>query len=208
MEFKSRFARACAANADVPEYGHGQQVYIAKAVGVSQEAVRKWFAGESQPRKATMELLANLLKVEHVWLSLGVEHSETNRFREVARRQDADLYALTSYLISAGGGVAFEKSETASADITCVINGEILMFKCVTGTQKSNHEYVIDVPVLNENKSVIQVACIQCPDWVFNWAFIDISVIAAGSHSIVWQNDTFKIGTKTVENLKIGNIDK
>ena len=186
MEFKSRFARACAANADVPEYGHGQQVYIAKAVGVSQEAVRKWFAGESQPRKATMELLANLLKVEHVWLSLGVEHSETNRFREVARRQDADLYALTSYLISVGGGVAFEKSETAGADITCVI----------------------DVPVLNDNKSVIQVACIQCPDWIFNWAFIDISEIAAGSHSIVWQNDAFKIGTKTVENLKIGNIDK
>ena len=42
----------------------------------------------------------------------------------------------------------------------------------------------------------------------FNWAFLDISEIDAGSHAIVWQNDAFKIGTKTVENLKIGKIDK
>lgn len=201
MEFKNRLQRAASSSPLVPEYGHGQQVYLAKAVGVSQEAVRKWFAGESQPRKPAMEALAKLLNVEHVWLSLGVEHSETNKFRDVARRQDAGLYALTAYLITCGGAVAFAKDDKDGWDITCVLNAEVHKFKSVAVVVESNEGSKVE---LTPRDDVISVAAVQCPDWVFNWAFLDVSEFGIGSHAVKWDGEDFKIGENVVNNIKIG----
>ena len=75
-EFHTRLLQGCRENPDIPEYGKGQQTFIAQRLGVSQEAVRKWFAGESKPKAAVGRKLAELLGVDYVWLALGTSHGE------------------------------------------------------------------------------------------------------------------------------------
>tara|TARA_S200000501_G_scaffold183263_1_gene172625 strand:- start:2382 stop:3074 length:693 start_codon:yes stop_codon:yes gene_type:complete len=55
----------------LPEPGRGASSYVAKKLGVSNEAVRKWVEGETQPRAHYVRNLADLLKVDYVWLSIG-----------------------------------------------------------------------------------------------------------------------------------------
>jgi len=55
----------------LPEPGRGASSYVAKELGVSNEAVRKWVEGETQPRAHYVRDLADLLKVDYVWLSIG-----------------------------------------------------------------------------------------------------------------------------------------
>ena len=49
-DFARRLKQACDGNPLVPEYGKGQQVWFADRMELSQEAVRRWFEGESRPR--------------------------------------------------------------------------------------------------------------------------------------------------------------
>ena len=84
-QFKDRLQESCNACVDIPDYGHGRQVYISKALNVSQEGVRKWFAGDCKPRTAAMKKLAALLKVDYAWLSIGSSRLEATKFREVAK---------------------------------------------------------------------------------------------------------------------------
>lgn len=133
MEFKDRLVRACNANTIVPPYGGGRQSFISRQLSVSQEATRKWFSGESKPRPAMMKKLAALLDVEHVWLALGIDESETNSFRQVAKIQDAGIYAFTSYLISNGWSVAFTTDVGDMSHITATYNGVVTKFMVTSG---------------------------------------------------------------------------
>jgi hypothetical protein len=57
--------------AAVPGYREGRHTVISRKLGVSPEAVRKWFAGESAPRWKTMVALAKFLDVDAGWLYSG-----------------------------------------------------------------------------------------------------------------------------------------
>ncbi|WP_281686677.1 helix-turn-helix transcriptional regulator [Pseudomonas citronellolis] len=72
-EFKDRFVLACDRASHVPPKFAGRGVDIAKAVDVSQEAVRRWFEGSAMPRPKTMKKLAAYLGCDDAWLALGVE---------------------------------------------------------------------------------------------------------------------------------------
>ena len=56
--FAKRLLEACNASDEIPEYGKGQQTHLASLLNVSQEAVRKWFAGETVPRASMSMKLA------------------------------------------------------------------------------------------------------------------------------------------------------
>jgi hypothetical protein len=70
-EFSRRLNQACDDSPNVPEYGKGRQVVVAGKMDVSQEAVRKWFAGESMPKSDKVKKLADFLEVDRAWLALG-----------------------------------------------------------------------------------------------------------------------------------------
>lgn len=73
--FKKRLNLACDKNSEVPPYGRGKQTWVKERMGVSHEAVRKWFNDESRPRPGKMLELATLLKVDAGWLATGVSHN-------------------------------------------------------------------------------------------------------------------------------------
>lgn len=72
LGFQKRLNAACDGNSDVPPYGQGRQTWVQTHMGVSHEAVRKWFKAEARPRPDKMRELANLLGVDEAWLSLGI----------------------------------------------------------------------------------------------------------------------------------------
>lgn len=122
-EFSTRLKQSCQDNPDVPEYGKGEQVYLSQRLGVSQEAVRKWFAGDSKPKAAVGRKLAELLGVDYVWLALGTSHGEIEKRREAAGRQDSAVYALMSFLIEKGYSAAFD-NDHEKIDITTIYQGQ------------------------------------------------------------------------------------
>ena len=56
--FAARLEYICDEHPDIPPLGSGRQTTLAKKVGVSQEAVRKWLAGVSEPRTNIKKKLA------------------------------------------------------------------------------------------------------------------------------------------------------
>jgi hypothetical protein len=121
--FSKRLLQACASNDDIPEFGKGQQTYIAEKLGVSQEAVRKWFASESTPRSSLAGALSKLLGVKHSWLMLGTGHGEIETDIMTARRHEFSIYALMAFLVGKGVGATFA-DENAFSDITIIHRGE------------------------------------------------------------------------------------
>lgn len=74
--FVRRLTMACDTNSQIPRLNHGRNKEIAVRMGslgddVTEETVRKWFAGMTSPRRARMALLARVLGVDENWLATG-----------------------------------------------------------------------------------------------------------------------------------------
>lgn len=67
-EFSKRLAQALT-EAGYPKHGRGMK--LAHSLGVTSKAVSKWLSGESLPRPAMMLKLANMIKVDPLWLQHG-----------------------------------------------------------------------------------------------------------------------------------------
>lgn len=121
--FDQRLRQACADHPDIPDYGKGLQTELAKAMKVSQEAVRKWLAGETQPRQPAMIRLAKFLGVEYVWLALGTSETEFARLKQVSAKHDGAVHALIAFMILKGYNVAFPNDDVTNADIHAIGHG-------------------------------------------------------------------------------------
>ena len=140
--FHQRLTEACNAAEFVPDFGKGQQTYIAKKLGVSQEAVRKWFAGESIPRSKAAIALARLLNVRHAWLILGSSHGEIDDSIKSARRHESSIYALMAFAVQKGVGASFAK-EDASTDLVIIDNGKLINVSTETASQVGKNQYEV-----------------------------------------------------------------
>ena len=123
--FAKRLLEACNASDEIPEYGKGQQTHLASLLNVSQEAVRKWFAGETVPRASMSMKLAEILNVKHSWLMLGTAHGEIEADVRIARRHNAASYAMMCYLVATGRGASFSAVDSVD-DITFIENGRMI----------------------------------------------------------------------------------
>ena len=90
QEFAARLRQACDdVPTIIPSYGQGRLVVLAKRLRKSQEAVRRWCAGEARPRVRVMRDLAELLNVDEAWLSLGVK-TEMRPAQKIQRLRAVD----------------------------------------------------------------------------------------------------------------------
>jgi len=206
--FKDRLAKSCDESVDIPDYGHGRQVYIAKALSISQEGVRKWFAGESKPRTAAMKKLANLLNVDYAWLSLGSSLLGTEKFRAVARQQDAGVYALTSFLISKGYTVAFTEDEQDESDITAFINGKVVKYLAKTAEGNSETTGKIKISNALRKNGITCVGCIsksKSNESEMAYDFLDLSAMVKGATHITLDHKSkcYKSGQNVLQPLNI-----
>ncbi|WP_277973288.1 LexA family protein [Pantoea agglomerans] len=93
-DFSQRLALACK-QAGLDEHGKG--VIIARALRVTSKAVSKWLNAESMPRHDAMQALAKFLKVDPVWLQLGVS-SEGSNVTYVGPHKPKGRYPLISWV--------------------------------------------------------------------------------------------------------------
>ena len=138
--FSSRLNEACSVAPDVPSFGKGQQTHIAKKLGCSQEAVRKWFAGESVPRRAIAERLAKLLDVSYMWLLMGAAYGEVDVAIKQAKNHDAAVYATVAYAIVKDAGVSICGDEHCADMI--VINNGAMTYVSARGAVETNKKNV------------------------------------------------------------------
>lgn len=106
----------------VPRFGKGQQTYISRELGCSQEAVRKWFAGESVPRAKIGAKLASLLDVSYTWLMLGAAMGEVEQEIKKAKNHDAAIYGTLAYCIVKNVGASL-CGDDHPADMFIIENG-------------------------------------------------------------------------------------
>lgn len=140
MEFARRLTQACDESPLVPEHGRGRQVYLAKKLKVTQEAVRKWLVGESLPRPDKIGDLAKVLGVDPVWLQLGTSPLEIAEKRQVALRGDAAVYGVMSYLLLAGYHVAIPAGDE-KVDIFAIKHGTQLAVLARMGEPLARGEF-------------------------------------------------------------------
>lgn len=140
MEFDRRLVQACDESPLVPEHGKGRQVYLAKKLKVTQEAVRKWLVGESLPRPDKIGDLAKVLGVDPVWLQLGTSPLEIADKRQAALRGDAAVYGVMSYLLLAGYHVAIPQADD-KVDVFAIKHGTQLAILARMGEPLARGEY-------------------------------------------------------------------
>jgi transcriptional regulator with XRE-family HTH domain len=150
QDFEKRLAQACDESPNIPPYGHGRQVYIANKLKVSQEAVRKWFTGESRPKVQKMRQLATLLEQDEAWLSLGIKPEMDRREKRAhGRRSDGAVYMLFGLFSMAGGACAFPSEEDPRSDYIdfyAILNGVQFPIHAAVGRETSKNVYEFVVP--------------------------------------------------------------
>lgn len=125
--FAKRLNVACDGHPEIPPYGQGRQTWVKEHLGVSHEATRKWFTGESRPRPDKMRELARTLEVDEAWLSLGITPDLEPRERRARNRQAEGAVNLITGLIQLNGGsCAFPDSKDprgAYVDVYAIVRG-------------------------------------------------------------------------------------
>lgn len=185
-EFATRLAQACKENIDIPAHGKGQQTYLAEKMAVSQEAVRKWFAGESRPKQPTMRKLASVLNVDYVWLALGTSHGEIEKRRLTAARQDAAVYALAGYLIEKGYNMAFS-SEGSEHDIDAIGHGVHRVIVARAATSPSKNKWTVRFPLAT--MELANIAAMRRNGAVFAYDFVWFTAQELTEHGFREGND-------------------
>lgn len=162
--FAQRLQMACTDHHDIPDYGKGLQTEVAKKMKVSQEAVRKWLSGDSQPRQPAMIRLAKLLDVEYVWLALGTSETEFAQLKKVSAKHDGAVHALIAFLILRGYNVAFSTDETDRADIHAIGHGVQRNLSVVLMERVADQHCRITTAMPDESVSLIAAKPVHdCP---------------------------------------------
>ncbi len=157
--FSKRLNQACDDCDNIPEYGKGRQVVVANRMGVSQEAVRKWFAGESMPKAPKVKKLASILEVDVSWLVLG-EKPELNREakRLAGRVVEGSVMLIAGSLQMEGAVCAFPAEDDPRkgyVDFYTIIRGEMLPVHVSVAKEISSDLFEVIVP-----REYVDVTCI------------------------------------------------
>lgn len=134
----------------IPPYGEGRQIELAKKMGMSQEGVRKWFAGESMPRREAMRRLAAILEIEEPWLALGITPEITKAEKKVNARIVEGAVLLCMGLMTMAGGTCAQPGESdpnaAFVDFYAIMRGMQFSINVSLARQVSSGHFVMPIP--------------------------------------------------------------
>jgi transcriptional regulator with XRE-family HTH domain len=149
-EFARRLNQACDDLGTVPPLGQGRQVMFARKLKVSQEAVRKWFAGEARPRVRVLVELAKILNVDPAWLSFGVEPVMTNPEKKLySKRTEGVVYLALGMSLLAGGSCARPADNDPRkefVDYYMILDGEQIAVHTTLGREVGPNEIEFMLP--------------------------------------------------------------
>lgn len=94
-----------------------------KGETVSNETVRKWFAGEAKPRPDKGALLAEIMQVDVAWLQMGIDVQFTPREKKVRNALAEGAVNVVAGLIEMDGGHPAFPEEDGPVDLHAIIKG-------------------------------------------------------------------------------------
>ncbi len=197
--FAQRFKQACDDSPIIPEHGRGRQVSIAKRLGVTQEAVRKWFSDEAKPRPDKMRELAEYLEVEEPWLALGIKPElDRNEKRRALNKLEGAVQLVAGLILLEGGTCAWPKPNDQRApytDLYVIMRGSQWALHVSLAREVSDAHYEIKIP--REYRDVKVVAVLQDTPGRYN--FLDLPVELIEKHKQRRAGD-FVIAVSKIEN--------
>lgn len=159
--FSQRINTACDQNPHIPPYGMGRQTWVKEKMGVSHEAVRKWFLGQARPRPDKLTQLANVLECDEAWLALGKKGDlDPREKRARSLNIEGAVNAVTGLLQLNGANCAFpgEKDPAASyVDVYAINRGVQLAIHVALGKQGPPGQFKFTIPKEYEACKVIGV---------------------------------------------------
>lgn len=159
--FAQRINTACDQNPHIPAYGMGRQTWVKEKMGVSHEAVRKWFLGEARPRPDKLALLANVLECDEAWLALGKKGDlDPREKRARSLNIEGAVNVVTGLLQLNGAHCAFpgEKDPAAAyVDVYAITRGVQLAIHAALGKEGPPNQYTFTIPKEYELCKVIGV---------------------------------------------------
>ncbi|MBK5927169.1 helix-turn-helix domain-containing protein [Rhodobaculum claviforme] len=151
-------------NPNVPPIHFGRLGWFTKQLEdrgktVTQETVRKWFSGESYPRKATMTLLASVLGVDEAWLAVGQSGVPDKQKKIRNATADGAVNLLAGLIQMDGAHPSFpsdndRKAANHKIDLHAIIKGALYNFHVSLG-QQSNRGWLFSIPVEALSETVI-----------------------------------------------------
>lgn len=199
MDFKSRLIRACDDSPIVPPYGKGRQVAIAKRLGVTQEAVRKWFVGEALPRPDKMRELADYLEVDEPYLALGIKPDfDRHEKRRNLIAYNGAVHLVAGLIMLEGGNVAFPSDKdhrAAYVDLYAIMRGQQMAIHVSLAREVSEGSFELIVP--HAYRDVRSIGVIQVDLGKFQ--FIDMPLPLIDKHKTRKSGD-YLIGMGRHEN--------
>lgn len=182
--FVGRLKQSCDESKHIPQPGQGRQQYIVDRLGVTPEAVSKWFNGVSMPRPDKMELLADLLECDQAWLAYGItpEMDRTER-RIHARESDGAAQLVLGMIMLAGGHCGQPQPSDPRfhyVDFYATIRGSV--YPMHVGLAREISKDIFEVIIPKEYKDVRCVAVI--PAGPGKYHFIDLALPLIEEHKV------------------------
>lgn len=159
--FAQRMNTACDQNPHIPAYGMGRQTWVKEKMGVSHEAVRKWFLGQARPRPDKLTQLANVLECDEAWLALGKKGDlDPREKRARSLNVEGAVNAVTGLLQLNGANCAFpgEKDPAAAyVDVYAINRGVQLAIHVSLAKQGPPGTFKFTIPKEYEQVKLVGV---------------------------------------------------
>lgn len=169
--FAERFNKACDENSNVPPLRFGRLTWIRDEMEkmghpVLVETIRKWSAGMIEPRPPKMEALAEVLRVDLLWLQTGVDPNLTPRERRARNAMADGVVNLVAGLIRMDGATPVfptdddRLADRENVDIYATIKAIQYRFH-VTLAEREGKALKFTLPTRVENTMVIGVERVE-----------------------------------------------
>lgn len=192
-EFVQRLTWACDESPHIPPKGEGRQQVIAERLGVTSEALSKWFKAVSMPRPTKMRELAELLGVDEGWLHYGRQPvTEPREARLRAKFADGAVHLVWGHIALSGGhcGLPSPNDPKAdSVDFYATVKGSTYPIRVVLAREIESGKFEIVVP--KEFRDVRTIAVIPASPGKYH--FIDLASNSIEKHK------TLKVGDFVVD---------
>ncbi|OYU19614.1 MAG: hypothetical protein CFE34_04310 [Rhodobacteraceae bacterium PARR1] len=179
-EFAERMGQACEGNPNIPSKNYGRLLWFKEQLEtrfgtvVTQETVRKWFAGEVYPRKQKLIQIAQIMQVDDAWLALGRANAVPEKERKVQNAAASGVVNLIAGLIQICGGTPSFPDKPGKVDLNAIIKGALYSFNITTGVEKDG-EVRFAVPV--DAREAVVLGVIYLGDLNFQVFELDWSTI-------------------------------
>lgn len=212
-DFAHRMQQACEQNPKIPLPNYGRLGWFVKQLqerfdeSVTQETIRKWFAGESRPRHRTIGYLASIMDVEPTWLNMGHGDRVISKEKKILNASAGGVVNLLAGMIQISGGTPAFPEKEGPVDLTAIIKGAVYNFHLVLGEPDGS---TVSFCVSLDSRETLVLGVVPRGDLIFEVYELDWEKIEdlGSKRSGYWlvETDSKDIGTTWKRITSFGNI--